>query len=92
MIDIDYSTLADEVESGAFRTRLEAELIRGFHAIHEAGERLPPSSYYAAKIAAIVAGGSAEPLAPELAFDLYQEILAACEGARLTVLGEPPSQ
>ena len=91
MIDIDYSTLADEVESGAFRTRLEAELIRGFRAIHEAGERLPPPSYYAAKIASIVAGGAAGPLAPALAFDLYQEILAACEGATQTVLGELPS-
>jgi hypothetical protein len=89
MIDIDYVTLEDELESGAFRQRLEDALTKGFRAIHEQGERLPTASHYAAQIAEIVNRGAAEPLNATLAFNLYQEILLACEHARAEVLGEP---
>ena len=41
MIDIDYTNLWNELESGAFRDRLETELTRGFRAIQASGERLP---------------------------------------------------
>lgn len=88
MIDIDYKALAADVENGTLRLRLETELIPGFRMIHEHGERLPPASHYAAQIAEIVHRGAPEPLSPVLAFDLYQEILAACEHARASVLGE----
>lgn len=88
MIDIDYGTLEHEVESGAFRLRLESELTDGFRHLHASGERLPPASHYASQIAEIVSRGAAAPLHAELAFHLYQEILAACERARAAVLGE----
>lgn len=91
MIDVDYDNLEGELESGAFRARLEAELVRGFRAIHQCGERLPTASHYASQIAEIVGRGVDSPLPGELAFNLYQEILAACEHARATVLGELPS-
>lgn len=90
MIDIDYETLEHEVESGAFRLRLESELTDGFHRIHTSGERLPTASHYASQIAEIVSKGAASPLHADLAFNLYQEILAACEHARAAVLGEEP--
>ena len=88
MIDIDYTTLAADVESGALRERLEDELTKGFRAIHDSDERLPTASHYAAQIAAIIGNGAAEPLPAVVAFDLYQEVLIACERARATVLGE----
>lgn len=88
MIDIDYDTLEHEVESGAFRLRLESELADGFRHIHATGERLPTASHYASQIAEIIARGAAAPLSNDLAFHVYQEILAACEHARATVLGE----
>jgi len=90
MIDIDYDTLEHEVESGAFRLRLESELTDGFRHIHATGERLPTASHYASQIAEIVSSGAASPLHADLAFNLYQEILAACEHARAAVLGEEP--
>ena len=89
MIDIDYDTLEDELVSGAFAVRLEIELTRGFRAISASGERLPTASHYASQIAEIVSRGAAAPLDPELAFNLYQEILLAVEAARAEVLGEP---
>ena len=55
---------------------------------HHATERLPPASHYAAQMAEIVNSGAAEPLPAELQFNLYQEILLACEGARAAVLGD----
>jgi len=88
MIDIDYDTLADEIESGTFQLRLEAELRRGFELIFASGERLPTASHYASQIAEIVNRGAPEPIGSELAFNLYQEILLACEHARAAVLGE----
>jgi hypothetical protein len=90
MIDIDYDTLENEVETGAFRDRLETELTRGFRAIAASGERLPTASHYASQIAAIVGGNAPEPLTADLAFNLYQETLLACERARATILGEAP--
>lgn len=88
MIDVDYRTLDADLADGTFRQRLEDELVAGFHAIHAAGERLPTASHYASQIAEIVSHGAPVPLAPGTAFDLYQEILLACEQARATVLGE----
>ncbi len=93
MIDVDYRTLDSDLEDGTFRQRLEDELITGFRAIHATGERLPTASHYASQIAEIVSLGAPAPLAPGTAFDLYQEILLACERARAEVLGEevPPA-
>ena len=88
MIAIDYDTLEHEIETGAFRLRLESELTDGFRHIHASGERLPTASHYASQIAEIVSRGTDSPLDPDLAFNLYQEILAACEHARAAVLGE----
>jgi hypothetical protein len=88
MIDIDYANLWNELESGAFRDRLETELTRGFHAIQASGERLPTASHYASQIAEIINRNAGEPLGAEVAYELYQEVLAACERARAAVLGE----
>ena len=88
-MNIDYATIGQDVEEGTFRQRLEEELTLGFRQIHESGERLPLASYYAAQIAEIV--NRDVELSEELKYNLYQEILAACEAARATVLGEEPS-
>jgi len=84
-MNIDYSTLEQDVYDGSFRIRLEEELALGFRQIQESGERLPTASHYAAQIAEIVNRGV--QLAPELKYSLYQEVLTACENARLAVLG-----
>lgn len=83
---IDYETITEDVLDGSFRSKLETELVIGFREIHASGERLPPASHFASQIAEIV-NRDAE-IAPELKYELYQEILAACEHARATVLGE----
>ena len=88
-MNIDYTTIEQDVENGTFRLRLEEELTFGFRQIHESGERLPLASYYAAQIAEIV--NRDVDLSEELKYDLYQEILLACERARAAVLGEKPS-
>lgn len=85
-MNVDYSTLDQDLENGMFRQRLEEELALGFRRIHESGERLPPASHYAAQIAEIVNRGV--ELSAEVKYNLYQEILAAVENARATVLGE----
>jgi hypothetical protein len=85
-MNIDYTTLEDDVTTGAFRERLEAELTVGFHDLHGKGERLPPASYLATQIAEIVNRDAA--LSSDLKYNLYQEILMACEGARVAVLGD----
>ncbi|HEU4521784.1 MAG TPA: hypothetical protein VFT12_07270 [Thermoanaerobaculia bacterium] len=93
-MNVDYAKLEDNIFDGTFRQELENELKVGFRMIRQTGERLPPPSHYAAQIAEIVSRNAPEPLPPELAFNVYQEILAACETARATVLGEieaPPS-
>ena len=88
MIDVDYANLWNDLESGAFRDRLETELTRGFQAIYASGERLPTASHYASQIAEIINSNAGEPLAPEVAYELYQEVLVACERARAAVLGD----
>ena len=85
-MNIDYSTLDQDVQDGTFRQRLEVELSLGFRQMHESGERLPPPSHYAAQIAEIV--NRDVELTPELKYNLYQEILLACESARESVLAE----
>jgi hypothetical protein len=87
-MNVNYRTLEDDLVSGMFRQQLETELEEGFRAMRSAGERLPLASYYAAQIAEIVSRGAAHPFDPELAFNVYQEILAAVEAARAAVLGE----
>ena len=85
-MNIDYANLEQDVENGMFRQRLEEELTFGFRQIHDAGERLPLASYYAAQIAEIV--NRDVELSAELKYNLYQEILLAVENARVAVLGE----
>jgi hypothetical protein len=84
-MNIDYTTLEQDVADGTFRLRLEEELVVGFRLIEDSGERLPTASHYAAQIAEIV--NRDVQLGPELKYNLYQEILLACENARTTVLG-----
>ena len=85
-MNIDYANLEQDVENGVFRIRLEEELTFGFRQIHDSGERLPLASYYASQIAEIV--NRDVQLNEELKYNLYQEILLACENARAAVLGE----
>lgn len=85
-MNIDYATLEQDIESGLFRQRLEEELTAGFRQIDDSGERLPPASYYASQIAEIV--NRDVSLSPDLKYILYQEILLACENARVAILGE----
>lgn len=86
-MNIDYATLEQDVFDGTFRQRLEEELAFGFRQIHQSGERLPLASHYASQIAEIV--NRDVELAAELKYNLYQEILLACEQARAAVLAEP---
>ena len=88
-MNVDYASLSGDVATGLFRENLKEELMAGFRQIRESGERLPTASHYASQIAEIVSRGAAAPLDPELAFNLYQEILLAVEAARAEVLGEP---
>lgn len=93
-MNVDYASLEKDLFDGTFRQELENELRVGFRQIRELGERLPLPSHYASQIAAIVSSNAPEPLPPELAFNVYQEILSACETARATILDEtepPPS-
>lgn len=87
-MNVDYAKLQDDVLDGSFRQTLEDELTVGFRLMHDAGDALPPPSYYASQIAEIVNRNAPEPLRPELAYEVYQEILTACERARAQVLGE----
>jgi hypothetical protein len=85
-MNIDYANLERDILDGTFRRRLEEELAIGFREIHESGERLPVASHYAAQIAEIV--NRDVDLAENMKYELYQEILEACENARKLVLGE----
>ena len=87
-MNVDYENLARDLESGYFRESLHEELLLGFRQIHAAGERLPPPSHYASQIAEIVNRAAPSPIESEMAYELYQEILSACESARAEVLGE----
>lgn len=87
-MNVDYENLTRDLESGYFRESLREELVAGFRQIHSTGERLPLPSHYASQIAEIVNRGAPEPMNDELKFELYQEILSACEAARVEVVGE----
>lgn len=91
-MEFDWQKIAEQVESGTLRQNLERMLVSGFQALHDAGEPLPPPSYYAARISEIIDRQSETPLNKDDAFYLYQEVLLACENARREVLGEeaPP--
>ncbi|MEO8034981.1 MAG: hypothetical protein ABI837_11170 [Acidobacteriota bacterium] len=91
-MNVDYTSLESDMLSGIFRQNLEEELTPGFRLLHQGGDPLPLASYYAARIAEIIGNGAPEPLQGDPAFYLYQEILAAVEAARATVLGEPVEQ
>jgi hypothetical protein len=85
-MNIDPSTIEQDIYDGSFRQRLEEELKLGFSQLHESGERLPPPSHYAAQIAEIV--NRDLELSEETKYELYQEILDAVANARAAVLGE----
>ena len=87
-MNVDYENLARDLESGFFRESLREELLAGFRQIHASGERLPPPSHFASQIAEIVNRGAPSPIGAEMAYELYQEILSACEAARVEVSGE----
>jgi hypothetical protein len=91
-MNVDYENIERDLASGMFREMLREELISGFRQIQTSGERLPAASHYASQIAEIVSRGAAAPLNPEIAFELYQEILEAVEAARATVMGEQQAQ
>lgn len=91
-MNVDYENLERDLMTGMFREMLKEELIAGFRQIQAGGERLPLASHYASQIAEIISRGATAPLQPELAFELYQEILDAVEAARAAVLGEQLAQ
>ncbi len=91
-MNVDYDHLERDIATGMFREMLREELVSGFRQIQTSGERLPAASHYASQIAEIVSRGAAAPLRPEIAFELYQEILEAVEAARTLVLGEQQAQ
>ena len=70
--------------------RLAAELVTGFRLMVEAGEPVPPASYFATKIAEIIHASRDREIEANTQYDLYQEILLACEDARREVLGDEP--
>jgi hypothetical protein len=87
-MNVDYENLERDLVSGMFADLLKEELVAGFRQIRRSGERLPLASHYASQIAEIVNRAAPAPLESELAYYVYQEILAAVESARATVLGE----
>ena len=91
-MNVDYENLERDLTTGMFREMLKEELVAGFRQIQATGERLPSASHYASQIAEIISRGASGPLRPELAFELYQEILDAVEAARATVLGQERAQ
>ena len=91
-MNVDYENLERDLTTGMFREMLKEELIAGFRQIQASGDRFPLASHYASQIAEIVCRGASGPLRPEVAFELYQEILEAVEHARATVLGEQRAQ
>ena len=88
-MNVDYSNLERDILDGTFRRTLEEELIVGFRVIKLEGDRLPLASHYASQIAEIVSRNAPASLSSETAYQVYQEILEACEYARSVVLGEP---
>jgi hypothetical protein len=88
-MNVEYASLEEKILDGSFRAELEAELTVGFRTLQMSGERLPVASHYASQIAEIVAKGSPVPMRPELAYQVYLDVLAAVEGARDAVEAEP---
>lgn len=88
VLNIDYGSLEEDLENGVLQQKLREELERGFRELHESGEPLPLPSYYASRIAEIIYSNAEREIPPGMAFDLYQEVLLACEHARAAVLGE----
>jgi hypothetical protein len=87
-MNIDYANLEENLVDGTFRMNLQLELVDGFRDILDSGERLPTASHYASQIAEIVNRNAQPPLNADMAFNLYQEILLAVEGARASVLDD----
>lgn len=85
-MNVDYASLEEKILDGSFRAELEAELTVGFRTLQMSGERLPVPSHYASQIAEIVAKGSPVPMRPELAYQVYLDVLAAVESARASAL------
>ena len=81
-MNVDYANLEAKILDGSFRAELEAELTVGFRTLLLSGERLPVASHYASQIAEIVAKGAPEPMRPELAYQVYLDVVAAVEAAR----------
>lgn len=92
MIDIDFATVEQSIEDGSLRVKIRSVLIPGFREMHMQGMRLPPSSHYATQLAERMQERTDRVLPPAVAFDLYQEILLACEEARKEILGDDESQ
>ena len=89
-MNIDYASLAGELDSGELRERLRRELATGFRLMLEAGDPIPPASYFATKITEIIYASRDREIEANTQYDLYQEVLLACEEARRDVLGEEP--
>jgi hypothetical protein len=85
-MNVDYRAIEDRILDGTFRSELEAELTVGFRALQMEGEHLPVATHYASQIAEIVSKGSPVPMRPELAYQVYLEVLGAVEAARAAVL------
>ena len=87
-MNVDYKALEDKILDGTFRSELEDELTAGLRTLQMPGERLPVATHYASQIAEIISRGSPVPMRPELSYQVYLEVLAAVEAARVTVLAE----
>jgi len=90
-MNIDYASLAGALDSGQLREQLRSELVTGFRLMVEAGDPIPPASYFATKIAEIIYASRDREIESNTQYDLYQEVLLACEEARREVLGEEPT-
>lgn len=87
-MNVDYRAIEDKILDGTFRSELEDDLTVGFRTLQMSGERPPVATHYASQIAEIISKGSPVPMRPELAYQVYLEVLAAVEAAREIVLGE----
>lgn len=90
-MDIDYEKLSGDLESGELRARLRQELVVGFRLMLEAGDPVPPASYFATKITEIIYESRDREIESNRQYDLYQEVLLACEEARAEVVGDEPT-
>jgi hypothetical protein len=91
-MNIDYDTLESDLGTGVLQQALRQELEAGFRLLRDAGEPLPLPSHYASRITEIIYANAGREIPQEVAFDLYQEVLLACETARAAVLGEESSK